>query len=301
MTYRWTIRSSTGAQVASLNGRKTQHIFTSKGDYTVQLVVGDGPKTSTKSIVIEVYNPSENPPTAVITSAVENDGRINKGTAVRFDSSNSIDIAPGNIKSRIWEIKKMGVAKAIRSSNEIVLSHTFDTTGDYTVKLTIVDNDNNRHSTELKFTVDDTSTRAPVVSISEVPSSSRLGETLFFAGVAEHTSSLVTYTWDIDGVVIRTEACSNNVNCQTTLQKNDLVKGVHKITYKVKDAANHEGSATVSVDITEVNAPTVSIVRPLGPNDKKQVEFIEGTNIQFEAAANDPDGGTLTYSSTETD
>ncbi|MBI4010173.1 MAG: PKD domain-containing protein, partial [Candidatus Aenigmarchaeota archaeon] len=283
LTYTWTVRDATGRAVSgSLTGIKVAYQFTARGTYTAELSVTDTKAVRTRTVTFDIYNPAENPPTAVIVSSASG-GNVYSGTSVKFDS-NSHDAGAGTITRQTWDLSdSVRVIRTVQGTN---FTHTFANVGTYKVKLTVVDNDGNTDTEEIQLNVVNRDAGIPRPSIT-VAGTARAGETLTFTGVATDTrNDINTFKWEIDDVVVETGSCSTGVYCQDVLQKSDLAVGRHTVKFKVRDALNPEQSATKIVDIVDSAAPRISFVKPMGIINHR-VEFIEGTNVEFEVSATD--------------
>lgn len=126
ISYSWDLGDGT-----TDSGGTITHTYNSAGNYTVELTVidNDGAQASS-SKNISVTAPI-NPPTASFTASPTS------GEApleVSFDASGSSD-SNGNITSYSWNFGD-GSSGSGKTTN-----HTFDSSGNYTVELTVTDND----------------------------------------------------------------------------------------------------------------------------------------------------------------
>ena len=120
------------------------HTYAAAGSYTVKLTVTDdkgATDSTTKSVTVTApAGPANQAPTASFT-ATPND------LAVTVDASASTD-ADGTIASYAWEFGDGGTA-----TGKTPAAHTYAAAGNYTVKLTVTDNQGATNSTTRSVTV----------------------------------------------------------------------------------------------------------------------------------------------------
>mgnify|MGYP000243992005 CR=1 FL=1 len=131
-------------------GETITHTYADVGDYTAELTVTDDDGAADKSTQSISVSSGNNPPTASFTADPTS------GAApleVSFDASGSSD-SDGSIDSYSWDF-----GDGNSGSGETV-NHTYDSSGDYTVELTVTDDDG---------ATDETSETIEVVSPPEPP------------------------------------------------------------------------------------------------------------------------------------
>ncbi len=115
-------------------GETTTHTYTTAGTYTVELTVSDGKggvDTHTETVqIIEVG--AGDPPVADWTMP----GSAQAGKEVSFNAGGSSD-PDGSISSYSWDFDNDGTEDA----TGVTAKHTYTDAGEYTVKLTVTDND----------------------------------------------------------------------------------------------------------------------------------------------------------------
>jgi len=142
ISYAWNFKDgNTG------NGETISYTFSSTGSYNVELTVTDneGAVGSATKTIIVTETPNQSPIasfTAIPTSGVV-------PLEVFFDASSSYD-PDGNIVSYAWDFKDGNAG-----SGKIV-NHTFSSTGNYNVKLTVTDDKGATDSTTKTITVTET-------------------------------------------------------------------------------------------------------------------------------------------------
>jgi len=136
VSYKWNFGDGTTA-----TGRKVTHSYPQDGSYTVKLTVtDDNGNINSKSQTITVLN---KPPVAGFTYSPKNPTVNQK---VTFDASSSYD-PDGKIVSYKWNFgdSSTGTGK--------IVTHTYSKAGQFTVKLTVTDNDGKSVSTSKTVTV----------------------------------------------------------------------------------------------------------------------------------------------------
>ncbi|MCF7891059.1 PKD domain-containing protein [Candidatus Bipolaricaulota bacterium] len=126
------------------SGEIATHTYDSAGNYTAELTVTDNDgATDSTTQSIDVSPPPSDPPTASFTSSPTS------GEApleISFDASGSSD-PDGTIDSYSWDFDDGSTGSGKTTS------YTFDNSGNYTVELTVVDNDGNSDSTHTTISV----------------------------------------------------------------------------------------------------------------------------------------------------
>lgn len=129
---------------------------------------------------------SNQPPTAKIDAS--SSGMV--GQALTFTGSQSTD-SDGQIAQVLW---RFGDG---RSSDQLNATHSYASTGNYTVQLTVTDDDGATHTTSHSIAITNASNQSPV-SVSNGPYEADAGATLAFSSAGSHDpdGQLATYEWD---------------------------------------------------------------------------------------------------------
>jgi PKD repeat protein len=133
LTYAWNFGDgSTGTS------ENPTHAYTAGGTYTVTLVVNDGKEDSEPSTTTADITEVNDPPVAEAGS----DQNVVVDEVVTFEGSGSYDI-DGTITVYSW------VFGDGNSGTGSTTTHTYETAGEYTVELTVTDNDESTGTTEV--------------------------------------------------------------------------------------------------------------------------------------------------------
>jgi len=139
--YRWSFGDGTSA----INVQSPVHRYASEGNYTVSLIVIDNKGASSNdSITVQVGG--NNPPTADVGGPYTG---YKTGNKITFDGSKSSD--DGTIESYEWTFGdgSNGYGKTI--------THSYDKTGDYDVKLTVTDDEGLNDTSSITLTIEQSS------------------------------------------------------------------------------------------------------------------------------------------------
>lgn len=178
-SYEWTIAGK------EYSGKTVEHTFADNGEYKVELnVTNDDSATDTTTQTITVEN---QPPTAdinVTPSTPVTDQRITLSAKESSDPD-------GRIVSYEWTI-------AEREFSGETVDRIFNVIGEYTVELTVTDDDGATDTTTQTVRV---SNQDPTASFTWSPSSPVAGELVTFDGTSssDPNGTISNYEWSIDG------------------------------------------------------------------------------------------------------
>jgi KaiC/GvpD/RAD55 family RecA-like ATPase/PKD repeat protein len=174
-------------------GKTTSHSYADNGTYIVTLTVTDDDgATGTLNSIKTVNNKS---PVAVFTKSTET---AYTAQTVTFNASDSYD-SDGTIVEYFWDFGDG------TNTSGIVANHPYADNGNYTVKLTVKDNDG-ASTTAIKVAT--ILNQAPVVSFSGPSSQPIVGMTMTFnaSGSYDPDGMLLNYTWNFgDGNITATK------------------------------------------------------------------------------------------------
>jgi PKD repeat protein len=153
ISYAWDFKDgNTGS------GETINHTFSSTGSYNVKLTVTDDKgATDSTTKTITVTEPPNQSPIASFTASPTS-GVV--PLEVFFDASGSYD-PDGNIVSYEWDFKDGN------TGNGETINHTFSSTGNYNVRLTVTDDKGATDSTTKLITVDEIVYRALCVGVGD--------------------------------------------------------------------------------------------------------------------------------------
>jgi len=267
ISYTWDFGDGTSG-----TGASTTHTYASANLYNVSLTVMDD-TGATDSIAT----------TATITAAPVNQLPVADangpysgiaGSPVTFDGSASND-PDGSIASYSWDFGDGN------SGTGVTPSHTYTIDGNYTVSLTVTDNEG--------ATGSDTSTASigavnqPPVADPNGPYTGTVSVAVTFDGTASNDpdGTISSYSWDFgDG----------NTATGATPVHTYIASGNYTVTLVVTDDAGDSDSATTSATIGTGNQPPIA-------DANEPYSGTVGVAVVFDgSASNDPDGTITAYS-----
>ena len=143
-SYEWDVD---GDGSTELSGETVTHSYSSTGDYDVTLVVTDdagAPGTVTKTVSVTDGSTNESPNASFTVSPAD----PSPGDAVTVDAADSSD-ADGTIASYEWAFDDGTTA------NGETATHSYSSAGDYSISLTVTDDDGATDSNSTTVTVSD--------------------------------------------------------------------------------------------------------------------------------------------------
>lgn len=187
--YRWDFADGT----TETAGETVKHAYDSPGEYNVRLTVTDtdGNSDSTGTTV-SVSRGNEKPS---VSLDVESDNPV-VGTTVTFDGSQSSD-PDGSISAYQWDFNGDGTQDATGQQVE----YTYEDPGNYTVTLTVVDNEGASVTRERQITVDEPENKPPTARFDVSTSSPRVGDPIRFDATTstDPDGTIEEYRWDFNG------------------------------------------------------------------------------------------------------
>lgn len=267
-SYTWSLGDGTTA-----TGQVVDHAYSSEGNFDVQLTVVDNEGRTDRLTKTIAVGPEANQPPVADFSFSPTSPSI--GEVVEFDGTLSSD-PDGSIQTWEWDF---GDGTAATGPTPL---KDYDSAGDFTVTLTVTDDDGATDSISTTVTV--SSSDAPTADFTFTPSDPLVDEVIEFDGTvsSDPDGSIVSYAWDFGDGTTATGA---------TPVHSYGSAGDFTVMLTVTDDAGLTDtvSATVTVS-TETNDPPVSefTFSPSDPN--------VGDTVQFDGTfSDDPDGSIVAY------
>jgi len=247
-------------------GTIVDHTYSEDGNYTVTLTVTDDDGASSSSIATKTV--LNNSPVASFTETAET---VYSAEIIAFNASASYD-PDGTVVSYFWDFGD-GI-----NTTGVIVDHAYADDGDYTVTLTVTDDDGASSSTSVIKTV---LNRSPIASFTESTETVLVGEVIYFNASESYDPDgvVVSYFWDFgDGT---------NATGMTT-EHGYADDGVYTATLTVTD----DDGATASTSATK----TVGITPPVATFTESAETVLTGETIMFNASASyDFDGVIVSY------
>ena len=202
-----------------------EYAFPGPGEYTVSLTITDDDgATTTAERTVTVQEDNESPVVRYTYTPTE----LSPDETATFESDASDP--DGEIVGHEWKVDGEVVGESA------TLQYAFPGPGEYTVSLTVTDDDGTSATTSKRLTVSDN--EPPAVDIAYSPQEPASGETIAFEAEAEDPDGeIVEYLWQVDGEV---------VGDQPSLEYAFPGPG----EYTVSLTGTHDNGATDSAEVT---------------------------------------------------
>jgi PKD repeat protein len=240
----------------TLSGSNPQYIFSTPGEYTVNLIVTDSALNSAidsiSIIVLDVTEPS---------AEAGDDNVIHQGDTVTFDGSKSKDNV--GILSYTWTFID-GSPQTLFGVNP---NHVFHSAGLYEVKLNVSDAQGNfAMDIVLVNAIDITFPLAYAGSDQIVDEDTQV---LFDGSASSDNVGITSYVWTFSDGTIQT------LNGETTSYVFET-PNVYLVTLTVSDAEGHSSNDTVTYTVLDKTAPDIEV--------KDSVTGLEDDPIRFDTS-----------------
>ena len=252
------------------------HTYTDNGNYTATLTVTDNDSATTNQTIDVTINN-----TAPVITTLTGDTEINEGESATFNAIGEAGTAVissdgGNdTLTYTWDFGD-GTPQETGNGEQGTVTHEYLDNGDYTVTLTVADEEGDSVSSTLDVTVNNL---AP--TIAEITGETNISEgteITYSAIASDPGDDTLTYTWDFgDG------STASGQDVTHTFADN----GNYTITLTVSDDDNASSTQTINVTVNNV-APTIDEI--IG-----DTEVNEGQEVTYSAIASDSGNDTLTY------
>ena len=222
------------------------HTYTTPGNYTAELVVtdSDGLKdTATIAITVNALQA----PTAVVTASPVSGSTL---TTFSFSGAQSTD-GDGSIVTYAWDFGDGAGSSAVAEP-----TYQFASAGNYTVALTVTDDDGLQGSATVQISV--AAPQAPVAVASVDNANANTLTVLQFTGSnsTDADGQIVGYEWDFgDGIGTSTQAdptyqysSGGNFTAQLTVTDNDGLKNTAAINITMQKVVKPVAVATATPD-----------------------------------------------------
>ena len=247
------------------------HLFANAGTYTVTLTATDDLGVSTQATATVKVDA---PPTAAFSASATTASPASPGTAVSFNASASSD-SVGTITDYSWNF---GDGSPVDDAGTTpTAAHTYATRGNYTVTLTVTNDDGQTGTAMQTVTVDD----PPTVSVTPSATVTTPSSPVSFASTASSPDagtggSISTYHWNFgDGT---SAAVQNPSHTYTS-------PGAYTVTLTVTDDLGVSSSASTTITVDAV--PTVTFTASANP-------VTAGSTVAFNAGGSSDAYGTIT-------
>ena len=244
------------------------HTWMDDGVYTVRLRVTDTLLDDTDTTTVTVL---DGVPTAAFTATPDPQS---EGSAITFDGSGSTSPADP-IVSYEWDFDGDDLPDALGP----VVTHTFDDDGDYTVTLTVTDDDGSADSITHTVTVQDNAPTAaftppagPLVEGSPVP---------FTSSSTSFPDDIVSWEWDFDGDGIYDASNTTGEDVTHTYMDH----GTYSVTLRVTDDDGSTDTATHPVTILDLGPTAGFIWAPVPQDEGSEVQFTDQSSSAPDALA----------------
>ncbi|MBF0099538.1 MAG: PKD domain-containing protein [Desulfobacterales bacterium] len=264
--YNWDFGDAT-----SNSGNTTTHTYAQSGTFTVTLTVTDDKgATATNSIHIQIHQPDNKLPLATIVypsntaSCVVNESISFQGSGTDSD---------GSIASYHWNFGDDS------QSTEQNPTHTYTTSGTYTVTLTVTDNKGSTGKATLSIQIT-AGNSAPTASIQSPlnQASYMVGESISFIGTGvDPEGGTLIYQWDF-----------GDQNTSSLQQTEHTYNAFGTYTVRLKVIDTDGVFATQEITIIIRAKAIVKIINPASESN-----YTEGDAITFTGNATDPANGQL--------
>jgi PKD repeat protein/KaiC/GvpD/RAD55 family RecA-like ATPase len=261
MNYLWDFGDGMNA-----TGKTTSHTYTDNANYTVELIItdDDGLKSSTQ----EVINILNRPPTAQFTESAE---IVDTDVIIHFNASLSYDL-DGSITGYFWDFGDG------TNTTSMTTNHSYQDNGNYTVSLTVTDDDGATDSTNSSKTVHN---KPPAASFIKSPETAYTAQSTAFNASDSYDpdGTIMEYFWDFGDGINATGIIVNHAYTEN---------GTYTVTLTVTD---NDGAAT------SINATMTVLNRaPIASFTESATTVYTGQTIYFNATRSyDLDGYITDY------
>ena len=228
ISYNWDFGDgSTGS------GATKNHTYDNPGDYSVELTVtDDAGATDIETVTISVTSSNQAPTASINADPTSGDAPLE----VTFDASGSSD-SDGNIASYEWDFGD----GATGSGSSV--DHTFDSSGAYSVELTVTDNDGATDTASVEIEVSGEGGELNARILVVPPGPGQIYTRQFTAALS--TGDIASYEWDFKSVSNPGTATDSGVEVSHTYQN----KGTYTVELVVSGSSGATDMTTKDITI----------------------------------------------------
>ncbi|MBN2347465.1 MAG: PKD domain-containing protein, partial [Bacteroidales bacterium] len=244
------------------------HTFTAEGTYHVELVITDNGGLTDTTFVDITVSPNEPPVASAEATPLTGDAPLD----VDFDASASND-PDGSIESYAWDFDDGNTG-----TGEI-LSHTFNTPGDYQVEVVITDNGGLTDTARIDITVN-VPNQPPVASAEATPTTGHAALDVDFDASASNDpdGTIITYAWDFD---------DGNTGTGIAVSHTFLTQGDYHVELVVTDNEGLTDTLWIDINVTAPNLPPVASAEAAPVSGDYPLE------VSFDGSASTDSDGTI--------
>ena len=290
----WGDGSITSASIVNFNAGVgmigASHIYADNGSYDIMVTILDAENVASQAFTSATVNNA-----APVAVAIENPGiTIVRGQEFNFQLANFSDVGFDNITTGTSEdftatidwgdgTSSSGVVDfstgmpGLPSTGDVGGTHTYAAEGDYTITITVLDDDGGQDQVELDVTV---STDAPVISpIGQVNAGegSQVDLQTSFTDLGDSSSFAATIVWG-DGV---TEAATVTfANGSGTVSASHVYadNGDYPITIELEDASGNVSQSEGVATISNI-APLIAVATTQSAVVGQEIELVVATFV----------------------
>ena len=236
-------------------------------------------------LAIEAVHPCEAPPPAQAPTArfAYSPSEATVGDPVTFDARSSTD-ADGDIRSHVWSFGDGA------SGTGQTVTHTFASSGTFTVRLEVTDTDGLSSSTTHQVHVTEAQSpptadffyHAAGASVEDAPGPFLPGELILFdaSSSTDPDGRILEYAWDWDG-----DSQFEELSHQPTAEHAFDTPGMYPVTLRVIDSSGLLGFMTKTIEVAEPEASDQVPVSFLSTPDGADVDidgyFVGNTPLEL--------------------
>jgi len=274
--YRWDLDGD-GVVDRNTSDATTTTSYNETGDRTVSVTVVDA-QNATDTATATVSVEPDSPPTAALS--VTDEAEV--GEPVSLDASDSSD--DRDIEEYRWDFDGDGEAEDTTDGDQAATNHTYESTGNYTPTVTVVDDAGQTANASASLSVV-TANEPPTADLA-VPESAATNETVALNASAstDGDGTIESYEWDFgDGDSETTE--------NATVEHAYDEAGEYHPSVTVTDDDGADDEATATVDVAAGNeTPTLSAAIDASPD-----EVEPGDSVTFDGSGSTPPDAITSY------